>query len=108
MSDKKFSPGPWRYYSYPQPNGCPIIGSGGLMVAMLAHSVNHQDQEETAIANANLITAAPDLYVALEKAVADYGKPRGPWNVPSEPGTWLEMAKNALKKARGEECAKEL
>ena len=108
MSDKKFSPGPWRYYSYPQPNGCPIIGSGGLMVAMLAHSVNHQDQEETAIANANLITAAPDLYVALEKAVADYGKPGGPWNVPSEPGTWLEMAKNALKKARGEECAKEL
>lgn len=33
---------------------------------------------------------------ALQKAVDDYGKPGGPWNVPSEPGTWLQMAKAAL------------
>lgn len=52
-------------------------------------------------ANANLIASAPDLYYALEKAVNDYGKEGGPWNVPSEPGTWIDMAKNALKKARG-------
>lgn len=42
------------------------------------------------------------LVEALEKAVSDYGKPGGPWNVPDEPGTWLAMAKAALAKARGE------
>lgn len=36
------------------------------------------------------------LRAALQKAVDDYGKPGGPWNVPSEPGTWLQMAKEAL------------
>lgn len=44
------------------------------------------------------------LVEALEKAVEDYGKPGGPWNVPSEPGTWLAMAQAALAKARGEEA----
>ncbi len=37
---------------------------------------------------------------ALEKAVADYGKPGGPWNVPGEPGTWLQMARDALEKVK--------
>ena len=37
------------------------------------------------------------MRAALEKAVADYGKPGGPWNVPREPGTWIAMAKAALK-----------
>lgn len=36
------------------------------------------------------------LRAALQKAVDDYGKPGGPWNVPSEPGAWLQMAKDAL------------
>lgn len=35
------------------------------MVAMLAHSVNHEDQKEEALANAKLIAAAPDLLEAL-------------------------------------------
>lgn len=42
------------------------------------------------------------MLTALEKAVADYGKPGGPWNVPSEPGEWIEMARNAIEKARDE------
>lgn len=46
--------------------------------------------------------AVPELYQALEKAVNDYGSTGGPWNVPSEPGTWLAMAQAALAKARGE------
>lgn len=41
------------------------------------------------------------LLVALEKAVDAYGKPGGPWNVPDEPGEWLDMAKQAIKKAKG-------
>lgn len=56
----KHTPGPWRFYTEPQPNGCQIVGAGGLMVAMLAHTVNQADQKETAIANAAAISATPD------------------------------------------------
>lgn len=41
------------------------------------------------------------MQAALEKAITDYGKPGGPWNVPGEPGTWIAMAKAALKAAKG-------
>ena len=63
------TPGPWTYYTSPQPNGCPIVGSRGLMVAMLAHSINYDDQKEEAISNARLISAAPDLLEALQYAI---------------------------------------
>ena len=60
------TPGPWNFYTEPQPNGCPLVGSRGLMVAMLAHTVNQDDQRETALANARLISAAPDLLEACQ------------------------------------------
>ena len=53
-------------------------------------------------ANAHLIAAAPDMYEALEMAILEYGKPGGPWNVPSSPGSWIDKAKAAIVKARGE------
>lgn len=63
----KHTPGPWRFYTEPQPNGCPIVGNGrGLMLAMLAHSVNYPDQRDEANANARLIAAAPELLDALQ------------------------------------------
>jgi len=66
----KHTPAPWKFYTSPQPNGCPIVGTyNGLMVAMLAHSINEKDQKETAIANARLIAAAPELLEALEMAI---------------------------------------
>ena len=37
------------------------------------------------------------LREALSEAVEKYGKPGGPWNVPNEPGCWIEKAKKALK-----------
>lgn len=37
------------------------------------------------------------LREALQKAVECYGKPGGPWNVLSEPGSWIARAKEALK-----------
>lgn len=112
MSDKKFTPGPWKAIFLTEHTGEELVlviptdvhgvhrGSGPICEVL---SKNLDDADEISISNAKLIASAPDLYVALEKAVADYGKPGGPWNVPSEPGTWLEMAKNAIKKARGEE-----
>jgi hypothetical protein len=42
------------------------------------------------------------MYEALEAAILEYGKPGGPWNVPSSPGTWIDKAKAAIVKARGE------
>jgi hypothetical protein len=53
-------------------------------------------------ANARLIAAAPELLEALEYAVTQYGKPGGPWNVPSDPDGWLDRARAAIAKARGQ------
>ncbi len=47
-----------------------------------------------------LISAAPDLLAALEAAISLYGTPGGPWNVPSDPGGWLEQARAAVAKAK--------
>ena len=49
----------------------------------------HQENERLRASN-------KDMRLALAKAIRDYGQPGGPWNVPSEPGTWLHMAKQAL------------
>ena len=96
--------GPWKFYTEPQPNGCPIVGARGLMVAMLAHSINHDDQRETALANARLIAAAPDLLEALEWCaetlavfVAD-----GSAAPESVIGKNLTTARAAIAKATGE------
>lgn len=61
----KHTPGPWDYSWHIQPNGCPTVGHKGLMVCMVAHSAKEPDQKETALANANLIAAAPDLLDTL-------------------------------------------
>ncbi|MFI5157696.1 MAG: hypothetical protein ACHQF4_02460 [Sphingobacteriales bacterium] len=54
----------------------------------------------TGVETATLMAASKELLEALEKAVKDYGNEGGPWNVPSEPGTWIEMAKSAIQKAK--------
>jgi hypothetical protein len=51
--------------------------------------------------DARLICAAPDMLEALKSAIELYGKPGGPWNVPSDPGGWLDMARKAVNKAEG-------
>ncbi len=100
MSETKFTPGPWVVdpkYSRD------IQAPDGLDVATCCPEIlnRHTDGEES-IANASLIAAAPDMYEALEAAILEYGKPGGPWNVPSSPGTWIDKAKAAIVKARGE------
>lgn len=39
-----------------------------------------------------------ELESILKETVALYGKPGGPWNVPSDPGGWIEKARKALGK----------
>ena len=47
------------------------------------------------------IDAARDLLAVVEEAIERYGKPGGPWNVPSDPGGWMDRAQTAVAKARG-------
>jgi hypothetical protein len=44
-----------------------------------------------------------DLLAVVEEAIERYGKPGGPWNVPSDPGGWIARAQAAVAKARGGE-----
>lgn len=37
------------------------------------------------------------LREALQYAVVMYGNPGGPWNVPDDPGGWLDRARKALE-----------
>ena len=47
------------------------------------------------------IDGARDLLAVVEEAIERYGKPGGPWNVPSDPGGWIARAQAAVAKARG-------
>ena len=52
-------------------------------------------------ADAQAISATLDLLAVVEEAIRLYGKPGGPWNVPSDPGGWIARAQDAVAKARG-------
>ena len=93
MSETKFTPGPWVASGS-------LVGAGWIVIRQECTGIKDR---ETLVANANLIAAAPDMYEALEAAILEYGKPGGPWNVPSSPGSWIDKAKAALVKARGEQ-----
>lgn len=41
------------------------------------------------------------LLAALKEAAASYGKPGGPWNVPSDPGGWISRAREAIELCEG-------
>ena len=100
---EKFTPGPWVVKR--DDWGMSVIckdSVSGLPFAETPICDISQEEDTGGIQDAALIAAAPDMYAALEKAVKDYGKPGGPWNVPSEPGTWIHSATSALAKARGE------
>lgn len=76
-----------------------VSGSNKELICIIPSGKHSEGNEDSISA---LISAAPDMYKALEKAVEEYGKSGGPWNVPFEPGSWIALAKAALAKARGE------
>lgn len=90
---------PWRIWS----GGTQVYvdnSTGNAIAAMV------DDKKSVMEARAAFILRAANshhaLLAALEKAIADYGNPGGPWNVPSEPGTWIAMARDAVAQAKGE------
>ena len=112
----KHTPGPWIVRDDGMDYVCPIIDSpsvGKGYYASIATATQRDPHPRegggipiaTARANARLIAAAPDLLAAMEKAVEHYGKPGGPWNVPSEPGAWISDARTAIAKAKGTAAA---
>ena len=87
---------PWKIEPYV--DGIDIFDAENMLIlSMSDRQIGTGEPPE----NARLIAAAPDLLAALEKAVENYGEPGGPWNVPSDPGGWLDMARQAIRKAKG-------
>lgn len=68
---------------------------------MREHTVDHDYMEKSERGAYVLAEDALALYEALRRAVDLYGHPGGPWNVPNDPGGWLHMAREALKKVGG-------
>ena len=67
---------------------------------MREFSTKHQIELARLLASAKKWTGADALAAVLEEAVKLYGKPGGPWNVPSDPGGWISKAHAALAKYR--------
>ena len=42
-------------------------------------------------------TLTPKLVAFIRETVETYGKPGGPWNIPSDPGSWLARGQELLK-----------
>lgn len=96
MTKATHTPGPWSYTLGAHEARYIIDSEPGHAIGCTAGF------EPLNEANARLFSTAPDLLAALEKAVEQYGKGGGPWNVPDEPGTWLHDARDAIRKAKGE------
>jgi hypothetical protein len=70
-----------------------IMDAKGRLIADV-ENIDYQDEIGA------LFAASPLLLAALEEAISQYGKPGGPWNVPSDPGGWLDRARQAVAIAR--------
>jgi len=74
MSEAKFTPGPWYSFDNKSLNGTYWIGpSSFFSIAEVRNGAEDEEYggDKAELANAHLIAAAPDLYEALEIAVAN-------------------------------------
>jgi len=118
----KHTPGPWNFHAvmgdltphvarqedrHEFATARAFISSGEKIIGEITYYTNsmsypYVDDHREFVANAHLTTAAPELLEAFEYAVSKYGQDGGPWNVPSDPGGWLDHARAAIAKAKGE------
>ena len=91
----KHTPGPWQWFETEDGRARVNPADGGLVIAECS-TRNPFDEEQRA--NARLISAAPELYEALERLIAVYQTSHSPVTRLS---CW-QQAGAALSKARGE------
>ena len=100
MPETKWTPGPYECDMMPGPHQ-PRIEAGGKLIAVVGNAENWLDAKSEWEANAQLLTAALDLYEAL--MMQEELCQRGLLNVPD---SFVEQVKAkrraALAKARGE------
>jgi hypothetical protein len=65
------TPGPWTFRTDPRTGDCGIRSAGTSVLAETFADIRHADEfaRDEAIANANLIIAAPDMLAALRNFV---------------------------------------
>lgn len=105
-SEAKWTPGPWSFEPEPMWRGkhvagrSPLVRKDGRTVASCSRyastNVEVSGRHEEAEANARLISAAPELYEALEALMGVFAKAYFD-------ETHLALAAAALAKARGEQ-----
>ena len=91
-----WTPGPWRQYVNKRNTLYIIQSNAGCFVADC--NIGHEPKfpnNITAEANAHLISSAPELYAALEWIADNYA--------PEDETTINQVARDAMKKARGEQ-----
>lgn len=119
MTETKFTPGPWHCASK-KPRQ--ISDKRGFKIAkclLLTKGANFELSKQEGLANAHLIAAAPELYEALEQALAaikdflEYEHDGDPWTEDARAMGEMDIhefladgrfdsARAALAKARGE------
>ncbi|HEU6436605.1 MAG TPA: hypothetical protein VE028_04075 [Nitratidesulfovibrio sp.] len=89
-------------YYWPTQDGKPAIDSwdawDGLSKTSKAPWIGDAERAIAAMGDGGSVYAElVRVRRALQAAVDAYGKPGGPWNVPSDPGAWIEQARVALR-----------
>lgn len=100
-SDAKYSPGPWSVAKKSKLTGAVVAGDGE-MVCDPTGAGRYEDEAE---ANANLISAAPEMYALLGR-LEDYFKNRHIYGYGVEEKVsedLLSEIKKVMKKVRGDE-----
>lgn len=103
----KHTPGPWTFLEadYLAEASGPFTIGGGPNNDDIANVYSRENatvsiSDEEAIANARLISAAPDMVEALEKVMAAYDAQS--WPLENDIGLFVDTVRGALRKARGE------
>ena len=109
MSEAKFTPGPWIVDSkWPAHRSHHCISAAvgqpreHRAMAQVVTNIDGEPYSE-GMANARLISAAPDLYEALENAVFQIEYPHDKFKETGTGNHALTAARAALAKARGEQ-----